>query len=244
MSGLIPFFDGAKRDKLQQLQKRRRRRVKSRSDKAALAPGLRSTEVQATDRAFIDGWVYSMEVEGSGAFTTSSGICVHNCIPLDPFYLAWRAREAGVPTRFIELAGEINTSMPGFVIEKLQAALNENGKAVKGANILVLGLAYKPNIDDPRESPAFEIIERLLHLGAEVGYHDPHVPVSPKMRSWPDLPQMESMALSQENLAGVDAAILITDHAAVDYALIAEHAPLIIDTRGVYRHHNEKVHPA
>ena len=94
-------------------------------------------------------------------FNPGPGLGGH-CIPFDPFYLAWRAREAGVPTRFIELAGEINTSMPGYVIEKLQAALNERGKAVKGAKVLVLGLAYKPNIDDPRESPAFEIIDRLL----------------------------------------------------------------------------------
>ena len=142
-----------------------------------------------------------MEVEGAGAFTTSSGIGVHNCIPLDPFYLAWRAREAGVPTRFIELAGEINTSMPGYVIDKLQAALNEREKALKGAKILILGLAYKPNIDDPRESPAFEIIDQLLGLGAEVSYHDPHIPVAPKMRSWPDLPPMESVALTDRDPA-------------------------------------------
>ena len=188
----FPFFDGSKKDKLEQIRGHRRRRVKSRSDRPPLAPGLRSTVVKATDTATIDGWVYSMEVQGAEAFTTSSGIGVHNCIPLDPFYLAWRAREAGVPTRFIELAGEINTSMPGYVIEKLQSALNENGKAVKGAKILVLGLAYKPDIDDPRESPAFEIIERLLKLGAEVNYHDPHIPVAPQMRSWPNLPVMES----------------------------------------------------
>jgi UDP-N-acetyl-D-glucosamine dehydrogenase len=166
------------------------------------------------------------------------------CIPLDPFYLAWRAREAGVPTKFIELAGEINTAMPGYVIDKLQAALNEHGKAMKGAKILVLGLAYKPDIDDPRESPAFEIIDRLLELGADVSYHDPHIPVAPSMRSWPDLPPMESQALTEESLQSVDAALLITDHKNVDYDLVLEHAPLLIDTRGVYREHNGKVHPA
>ena len=185
-----------------------------------------------------------MEVEGAGAFTTSSGIGVHNCIPLDPFYLAWRAREAGVPTRFIELAGEINTSMPGYVIDKLQAALNERGKAVKGAKVLILGLAYKPNIDDPRESPAFEIIDRLLKVGAEVSYHDPHISVAPSMRSWPDLPTMESQPLTPDTLAAADATVLVTDHAAVDYDLVLEHAPILIDTRGVYRDHNGKVHPA
>jgi UDP-N-acetyl-D-mannosaminuronate dehydrogenase/intein/homing endonuclease len=232
---LIPFFAGAKRQRLEHAQAHRRRLVKSRSDLPPIAPGLRSIAVKTVDEAIIEGWVYSMEVDGAGAFTTSSGIGVHNCIPLDPFYLAWRAREAGVPTRFIELAGEINHSMPGYVIEKLQTALNEHGKAVKGSKVLILGLAYKPNIDDPRESPAFEIIDRLLRLGAEVFYHDPHIPVAPKMRSWPDLPAMQSVDLSSECLASADATILVTDHKMVDYDFVLEHAPLIVDTRGVYR---------
>jgi len=115
---------------------------------------------------------------------------------------------------------------------------------MKGAKILVLGLAYKPDIDDPRESPAFEIIDLLLKLGADVTYHDPHIPVAPSMRSWPDLPQMESTPLTAESLQSIDAAIVITDHKAVDYDLVLDHAPLIIDTRGVYRDHNGKVHPA
>jgi UDP-N-acetyl-D-mannosaminuronate dehydrogenase/intein/homing endonuclease len=241
---LLPFFAGAKREKLEEVQRNRRRQAASRSDRPPLAPGVRAATVASVDVACIDGWVYSMEVEGAGAFTTSSGIGVHNCIPLDPFYLAWRAREAGVPTRFIELAGEINTAMPGYVIDKLQAALNEQGKAVKGAKILILGLAYKPDIDDPRESPAFEIIERLLKLGAEVSFHDPHIPVAPKMRSWPDLPQMVSVELTADILAAVDAALLVTDHKSVDYELVGEHAPLVIDTRGVYRDHRGKNHTA
>ncbi len=111
-------------------------------------------------------------------FNPGPGLGGH-CIPLDPFYLAWKARESGQPTRFIELAGEINTQMPAYVIEKLTNALNEQGKSVKGSKILVLGLAYKPDIDDPRESPSFEIIELLLEKGAEVSYHDPHIPVAP-----------------------------------------------------------------
>ncbi len=101
--------------------------------------------------------------------------------------------------------------------------------------MLVLGLSYKRDIDDPRESPAFEVIDRLLHLGAVVSYHDPHVPVAPSMRSWPDLPAMESVALAPESLSATDAVIVVTDHAAVDYELVARHAPLIVDTRGVYR---------
>ena len=196
------------------------------------------------DRLGIDVWevldAAATKPFGFMRFNPGPGLGGH-CIPLDPFYLAWRAREAGVPTKFIELAGEINTSMPGYVIEKLQAALNDRGTTVKAAKILVLGLAYKPDIDDPRESPSFEIIDRLLFLGADVSYHDPHIPVAPSMRSWPDLPPMESHPLTEESLQSIDAAIVITDHTAVDYDLVLNHAPLVIDTRGVYRHQNGKV---
>jgi UDP-N-acetyl-D-glucosamine dehydrogenase len=158
-----------------------------------------------------------------------------HCIPLDPFYLAWKAREYGHSTRFIELAGEVNVRMPEYVVQKLLLALNDRGRAMKGARILVLGLAYKKDIDDPRESPAFEVIHALLRLGAVVSYHDPHVPRAPRMRSWPDLPELTSQPLTAEVLAAHDAAILVTDHAAVDYELVARHAPLVVDTRGVYR---------
>jgi len=158
-----------------------------------------------------------------------------HCIPLDPFYLAWKAREYGQPTKFIELAGEVNVEMPHWVVEKLQLALNDREKAVKGSRVLILGIAYKRDIDDPRESPAFELMSRLLALGAEVSYHDPHIPSMPRMRSWPDLPVLESLPLTGENVAAHDAVLLVTDHRAVDYDLVAEHAQLIVDTRGVYR---------
>ena len=158
-----------------------------------------------------------------------------HCIPLDPFYLAWKAREHGVSTKFIELAGEVNVRMPEYVVGKLQAALNDCGRAVKGAKVLVLGLAYKKDIDDPRESPAFEVIHQLLMLGAVVSYHDPYVPVAPKMRSWPNLPAMTSRPLTAEVLRSADVALLITDHSVVDYDLILKNAPLIVDTRGIYR---------
>ena len=158
-----------------------------------------------------------------------------HCIPLDPFYLAWKAREYGVSTKFIELAGEVNVRMPEYVVGKLQAALNDGGRAVKGAKVLVLGLAYKKDIDDPRESPAFEVIHELLKLGADVSYHDPYVPVAPKMRSWPTLPAMTSRALTPEVLSSADVALLITDHSIVDYDLVLKHARLIVDTRGIYR---------
>ncbi len=158
-----------------------------------------------------------------------------HCIPLDPFYLSWKAREYGVTPRFIELAGEVNVRMPEYVLEKLSLALNDRSKAVRGSRILVLGIAYKKDIDDPRESPAFEIIEGLLRLGAEVSYHDPHVPRAPHMRSWPDLPPMTSTALTEETLKNQDAVLVVTDHTAVDYAAVVKHAGLVVDTRGVYR---------
>jgi len=158
-----------------------------------------------------------------------------HCIPLDPFYLSWKAREYGVTPKFIELAGEVNVQMPQYVVGKLQLALNERGKAVKGSKILILGLAYKKDIDDPRESPAFEIIDQVLRLGAVVSYHDPHVAKAPRMRSWPDLPPMCSQPLTPELLESQDSVIIVTDHSLVDYGFVAGHAPLVIDTRGIYR---------
>jgi len=158
-----------------------------------------------------------------------------HCIPLDPFYLSWKAREYGVTPKFIELAGEVNVEMPSYVLRKLQLALNDRGKAVKGSRVLVLGLAYKKDIDDPRESPAFEIIHHLHGLGAVVSYHDPHIPRAPRMRSWPELPPMESVPLTPEALRAADAVLLVTDHSGVDYGLVASSSALIIDTRGVYR---------
>jgi UDP-N-acetyl-D-glucosamine dehydrogenase len=190
------------------------------------------------DRMGIDIWevldAASTKPFGFMRFNPGPGWGGH-CIPLDPFYLSWKAREVGETPRFIELAGEVNVAMPHFVIHKLQDALNEKGLAVKGSKILLLGLAYKKDIGDPRESPAFEILHLLLGLGANVGYHDPHVPVAPSMRSWPDLPQLESQALTAELLSSHDAVLIVTDHSDVDYDLVQEHAGLIVDTRGVYR---------
>jgi UDP-N-acetyl-D-glucosamine dehydrogenase len=173
-------------------------------------------------------------------FNPGPGLGGH-CIPLDPFYLSWKAREYGVATRFIELAGEVNVAMPHYVVERLQRALNERGKAAKGARVLVLGLAYKKDIDDPRESPAFEIIEELLELGAAVSYHDPHIPRAPRMRHWPDLPAMASAPLDEATLRASDAVVIVTDHTAVDYDLIRRCAPLIVDTRGKLRGKDDKV---
>ena len=196
------------------------------------------------DRMGIDIWEVLDAAEtkpfGFMRFNPGPGWGGH-CIPLDPFYLAWKAREYGSPTRFIELAGEVNVRMPEYVVEKLILALNQQSRALKNAKVLVLGLAYKKDIDDPRESPSFELIDHLLRLGAEVTYHDPHIPVAPSMRSWPDLPPMRSVDLNEETLQSSDAVLIATDHSLVDYAMVLEHAPLIIDTRGVYREKHSNV---
>jgi len=190
------------------------------------------------DRMGIDVWevldAAATKPFGFVRFNPGPGWGGH-CIPLDPFYLSWKARETGESPKFIELAGDINVRMPHYVVGKLQAALNDRGKPVRGSRVLVLGIAYKKDIDDPRESPAFEIMDLLLHLGAAVSYHDPHIPAAPRMRSWPKLPPMVSQPLDAATLSAHDAVILVTDHAGVDYGLVAAHAPLIVDTRGVYR---------
>lgn len=162
-----------------------------------------------------------------------------HCIPIDPFYLTWKAREYGVNTRFIELAGEINYSMRNWVVTKLIEALNSVGKALRGSRILVLGVAYKKNLDDLRESPAIEILEKLLARGALADYSDPHVPRFPKLRQHKlDLSSVEVTAAS---VASYDAVLLLTDHDAFDYELIRRHARLIVDTRGRFRRLDAKV---
>jgi UDP-N-acetyl-D-glucosamine dehydrogenase len=157
-----------------------------------------------------------------------------HCIPIDPFYLTWKAREYDLATRFIELAGEINTAMPARVVDKAVAALSERlGRAIKGARILVMGVAYKKNVDDMRESPALKIMELLAKRGAKVEYHDPFVPEMPETRQHPELAGMCSVALAPAALAAADLALICTDHDAVDYRLLLEHCRLVIDTRNV-----------
>ena len=155
-----------------------------------------------------------------------------HCIPVDPFYLTWKARQYGVTTRFIELAGEINTAMPEWVVQKLADALNERGKSVKGSRILLVGVAYKRNVDDVRESPALEIIELLLAKGADVSYHDPHVPRIPLTRR--HTLDLTSTPLDDRAAATSDAVLIVTDHDAIDYAKLATVAPLIVDTRNAF----------
>lgn len=156
-----------------------------------------------------------------------------HCIPIDPFYLTWKAREYGLHTRFIELSGEVNRAMPEYVLGKLMDGLNDHGKALKGSRVLVLGIAYKKNVDDMRESPSVEIMELIEAKGAEVSYSDPHVPNFPKMREHHF--ELASIELSAEALAGFDAVVLATDHDGFDFELIKQHAKLIIDSRGTYR---------
>ncbi|EGJ49371.1 nucleotide sugar dehydrogenase [Desulfocurvibacter africanus] len=165
-----------------------------------------------------------------------------HCIPIDPFYLTWKAREYGVATRFIELAGEVNTAMPDYVIGKIMAALNEHGKAVNGSRILVLGAAYKKNVDDTRESSGLALIAKLQGLGAQVDYSDPHVPVMPEVRKYSF--DMRSVPLTSKTLAEYDLVLVATDHDRFDWKLIEENARVIVDTRGRYRQKAGKVYRA
>jgi UDP-N-acetyl-D-glucosamine dehydrogenase len=169
---------------------------------------------------------------GFTAYYPGPGLGGH-CIPIDPFYLTWKAREYGLHTRFIELSGEINRAMPEYVLGKLSGALNEAGKAMKDAKILVLGIAYKKNVDDMRESPAVQVMELVRANGGVVSYSDPHVPVFPKMREHKF--DLSSVELSPQQLKQYDAVVLTTDHSKFDYDMIYEHSRLIIDSRGIYR---------
>ena len=161
-----------------------------------------------------------------------------HCIPIDPFYLTWKAREHGINTRFIELAGEINSDMPDWVLGKLALALDEKqGKSLSRSKLLVIGAAYKKNISDMRESPALVIMEKLIARGAQVTYHDPHVPVIPMTREHASLAGHVSVPLDEATLPGYDAAIIVTDHDKVDWALLARLGRLIVDTRYVMARH-------
>jgi UDP-N-acetyl-D-glucosamine dehydrogenase len=167
---------------------------------------------------------------GFQAFYPGPGLGGH-CIPIDPFYLTWLARKHGEQTRFIELAGEINTHMPEYVISRLAEFLNADRKPINGSKVAILGMAYKKDIDDPRESPSFELTKLLLERGAVLTYNDPHVPALPKMRHYPDLPAMESQELTPAYLQAQDCVLIATDHSAYDYEFIVQHSKLVLDTR-------------
>jgi UDP-N-acetyl-D-glucosamine dehydrogenase len=184
------------------------------------------------DRMGIDVWEVIAAAKtkpfGFQAFYPGPGLGGH-CIPIDPFYLTWAARKYGLHTRFIELAGEVNTAMPEYVVGRVAEALNEEGKPLKGSRLCVLGVAYKKDVDDPRESPAFEIMERLQKRGAVVSYNDPHVPRLPHMRHHSI--RLDSQPLTEEFLAGQDCVVVVTDHSAYDWPWVVRHAPLLVDTR-------------
>ncbi len=165
---------------------------------------------------------------GFQAFYPGPGLGGH-CIPIDPFYLTWIARQYGVSTRFIELAGEINTAMPVHVVNRVAEALNDDGKPIKGSRVCILGVAYKKNVDDPRESPAFTILELLQDRGALVTYSDPHVPVLPAMRHHSI--RLTSERLTEDFLAAQDCVVIVTDHSAFNYEWIVRHSRLVVDTR-------------
>lgn len=162
-----------------------------------------------------------------------------HCIPIDPFYLTWKAREFGVNTRFIELAGEVNAAMPDWVVGKIVEALNRDRKAVAGSRVLVLGIAYKKNVDDLRESPSLEILAKLKSMGAEVAYSDPHIPVCKRVRKH-DL-GLRSLDLDPATLASFDCAVLATDHDRFDYPAILRHSRRLVDARGRWRGADAKV---
>jgi UDP-N-acetyl-D-glucosamine dehydrogenase len=189
------------------------------------------------DRMGIDVWEVIEAAKtkpfGFQAFYPGPGLGGH-CIPIDPFYLTWTARRHGLTTRFIELAGEVNTAMPAYVVGKVADVLNEAGKAVKGSKVLVLGVAYKKDVDDCRESPGVELIELLRAKGAEVSYHDPHVARLPRMRRHPGL-EMSSVELTAEELARQNCVLIATDHSAYDWDWVLRHAALVVDTRNATR---------
>lgn len=193
-----------------------------------------------TDRMGIDIWevieAASTKPFGYSPFYPGPGMGGH-CIPIDPFYLSWKAREYDFTTRFIFLAGEINVHVPYYVVGKIQDALNVRGKSLKGSKILILGIAYKKDVDDPRESPALAIMELLRNKGAILYYHDPYIPVLPSFRRY-DF-KMKSTPLTQTLLQKIDAAVVVTDHTCIDYSWVVKHSPLIIDTRNVTKGMNQ-----
>ncbi len=198
------------------------------------------------DRMGIDVWEVIEAAKtkpfGFQAFYPGPGLGGH-CIPIDPFYLTWVARKFGMTTRFIELAGEINTSMPHYVVDRVADALNDRTKPIKGSKVALLGMAYKKDVDDSRESPAMEILELLLKKGARVSYNDPHVPRMPVTRRYPHL-ELVSEALTAEYLRAQDCVLVVTDHSAYDLGWIVANSALVVDTRNATKgvtQHRERI---
>ncbi len=194
------------------------------------------------DRMGIDVWEVIEAAKtkpfGFHAFYPGPGLGGH-CIPIDPFYLTWKAREYDFVTRFIELAGEINSDMPNYVLDRVISVLNKENKSLNGSKVLLLGMAYKKDVDDQRESPSLKVMELLWDNGARVEYNDPHVPACRGHRNYPNI-DMESIPLTEEALKQADLVLLLTDHSAYDYAFIEKHARLIVDTRNAFERNNVK----
>jgi len=195
--------------------------------------GLVNELALMSDRMGIDVWevVNAAKTKPFGfmPFYPGPGLGGH-CIPIDPFYLSWKAKQAGFEARFIELAGHVNAGMPHYVADKVAEALNTRRKPVNGSSILVLGVAYKKDIDDIRESPALDVMHVLHERGALIGYADPHVPTL-RAREWPGSRDLQSIDLTREALASFDCVVIVTDHRAFDWTMVVESAPLIVDTR-------------
>ncbi|MCX7720170.1 MAG: nucleotide sugar dehydrogenase [Dictyoglomus thermophilum] len=186
--------------------------------------------------------VYSLEVENTHTFAVGSGIYVHNCIPIDPFYLSWKAKEYDLGVRFIELAGEINDNMPRYIVQLVMEALNKHKKAVNGSKILIIGVAYKPNVGDPRESPALKIIPLLEELNGEVEFYDPYISeIKIENNKTKEVKYMKSCVLDEEKVRNADCVLIITDHDNIDYEMIFKNSKLIVDTRNALRKRGIKV---
>ena len=200
--------------------------------------GLINELKMAADKMGINIWeaidAAATKPFGFTPFYPGPGLGGH-CIPIDPFYLTWKAREYGIHTQFIELAGEVNRSMPEYVVSRTMEALNTRKKSVKGSRVLLLGLAYKPNVDDMRESPTFILMDRFAELGAEVNYYDPHVPEIGKTREHMEWAGKKSLEWSEDNLGKQDIVVIATNHSAVDYNELVEQSDLIVDTRNALR---------
>jgi UDP-N-acetyl-D-glucosamine dehydrogenase len=185
-----------------------------------------------TERMGLDIWevieAASTKPFGFMPFYPGPGLGGH-CIPIDPFYLSWKAREYDFNTRFIELAGEVNTFVPYHVVQRIGETLNARNKSIRGSRVLILGVAYKPDVDDMRESPAIKIIELLLKQGADVHYNDPHIPKFPRLRKY-DL-ELESVKLTPQLLKSMECVVIVTNHSSYDYDAIVKHSKLVIDTR-------------
>jgi nucleotide sugar dehydrogenase len=233
---VFDWFLDRKGEKVRKYLNGVRRKTKKRSGSEIPSVKVKSIEVENVKNMP----VYSIEVDGTHTFAVGKGIYVHNCIPVDPFYLTWKAREYDFQTRFIELAGEINTYMPYYVVQKTIEALNRKEKSISGARILLLGLAYKKDVDDARESPAFKLMELFEEKGAVVDYNDPYIPLLPRTRKY-KANSKQSVPLTEENLSKYDCVVIATDHSVYDPDFIVRHANLVVDTRGLIKDKNEKV---